>query len=103
MHEHVMKIKSCEGKELYTNSKLLVEGIIEIYKKYNFSDPGLGYDVYNIEAEASGQDLIFFKDSSPQTSQKSYLINSEKDFIKLQNTKIGKSGRMNFVNEALEY
>ncbi len=103
MHEHVMKIKNCQGKELYTNSALLVDGIIEIYKKYNFSEPGLGYDVYNIEAEAAGQDLIFFKDSSPQTNQKDFLINDEKDFDKLKNIKMGKSGRMPFVINALKY
>jgi len=103
MHEHVLKIKNIDGNKLYTNSKLLVDGIVDIYKKYGFSEPGLGYDVYNIEAEAIGQKLIFFKDSSPQTSQKSYLINSEKDFNKLQKIKMGKNGRMNFVVEALKY
>jgi hypothetical protein len=102
MHEHVMKIKNCQGKELYTNSELLVDGIIEIYKKYNFSEPGLGYDVYNIEAEAAGQSLIFFKDSSPQTNQKEFLINDKKDFDKLKNIQMGKSGRMPFVINALK-
>ncbi len=102
MHEHVMKIKQYEGEELYTNSRLLVEGVIEIYKKYNFSDPGLGYDVYNIEAEASGQDLIFFKDSSPQTSQKKFIIKDKSDFEKLKHIEMGKDGRMSFVTDALK-
>jgi|AntDeeMinimDraft_5_1070356.scaffolds.fasta_scaffold05120_6 hypothetical protein len=102
MHEHVMKIKQCEGKVLYTNSRLLVEGVIEIYKRYNFSAPGLGYDVYNIEAEASGQNLIFFKDSSPQTSQKEFIIKNRSDFEKLKHLEMGKDGRMSFVTNALK-
>lgn len=102
MHEHVMKIKQCEGKELYTNSKLLVEGVIDIYKKYNFSDPGLGYDVYNIEAEACGQDLIYFKDSSPQTAQNEFIIKNRDDLKKLKGIQMGKDGRMPFVINALK-
>jgi len=102
MHEHVLKIKQSEGRELYTNSELLVDGIIEIYKKYNFSEPGLGYDVYNIEAQAAGQELIYFKDSSPQTNQKDFLIKSEDDYEKLKKVNIGESGRMPFVINALQ-
>ncbi|MGM0445422.1 MAG: uroporphyrinogen decarboxylase family protein [Bacillota bacterium] len=102
MHEHVLKIKDIEGKKLYTNSKILVEGIVDIFNKYGFSEPGLGYDVYNIEAEAAGQEVIFFKDSSPQTSQKKFLINSTDDFDKLKNINIGIGGRMNFVINALK-
>lgn len=102
MHEHVLKIKNIDGKILYTNSKILVEGILDIYNKYGFSEPGLGYDIYNIEAEAAGQEVIFFKDSSPQTSQKKFLINSIKDYNKLKNIKIVKDGRMNFVVNTLK-
>lgn len=97
-----MKIKNCEGKELYTNSKLLVDGVIDIYKKYNFSDPGLGYDVYNIEAEACGQDLIYFEDSSPQTSQKEFIIKTKDDLDKLKGLQMSKDGRMPFVINALK-
>ena len=102
MHEHVLKIKNCKGKELYTDSELLVDGIIDIYKKYKFSEPGLGYDVYNIEPQAVGQNLIYFDDSSPQTNQKEFVIKSENDFIKLKNIEMGKAARMPFVIDALK-
>jgi len=101
MHEHAIKVTGLSGKEIYTNPKKLVNGIISVYKKYNFNYPVLGYDVYNIEAEALGQEINFIKTGAPQLNHNNNLIKSKNDFKKINIRNIDqKKARLSYVIEA---
>lgn len=103
MHEHALQISSFNGIELYQEPRKLVQGIIEVFEKYDFSFPVLGYDVYNIEAEAMGQQISFKKEGSPQIDRKNLLIHSKADLDKLYLKKpIIEKGRFKFVILATE-
>lgn len=103
MHEHAIKVSSCPGEKIYTEADKLVNGIFAVYNKYKFNLPVLGYDVYNIEAEALGQKVVFIKSGSPKLDQKNFLIKSRKD---LKNIKFDKSkrnsSRISYVLSAIE-
>ena len=59
MHEFVMKQLGVNAEEFYTTPKLLPCGTLEIMEKYGIDVPFLDYDVYNIEAEALGQEIKY--------------------------------------------
>ena len=56
LHEFAMNEIGATAKEFYTNAQLLVTGTLETQQKYGIDVPVLDYDVYNIEAEAIGQE-----------------------------------------------
>ena len=59
MHEFAMAWSGTRGNKFYTDANALVTGIVKTAEDFDFDVPGLGYDVYNIEAEALGQKLVF--------------------------------------------
>jgi hypothetical protein len=54
-----MEELGANAKEFYTTPELLPTGTLKILEKYGVDVPVLDYDVYNIEAEALGQKIIY--------------------------------------------
>ena len=74
LHEFAMKEIGVTAKEFYTNAELLATGTLEIHQKYGIDVPVLDYDVYNIEAEAIGQEMKYSATGMPDVDRTRPLI-----------------------------
>lgn len=86
IHDFARKELGVSAKEFYTNPKTLVSGNLEIMKEYGIDVPAIDYDVYNIEAEALGQKIIYSHDSSPSIDWAKPLIWDRSDLKKIKIT-----------------
>jgi uroporphyrinogen decarboxylase len=101
MHEFAMAWSGTKGSKFYTDAEALVTGIVKTAEDFDFDLPGLGYDVYNIEAEALGQKLVFSEGQAPAINNASRLLREKKALLSLKPPLPGFSGRMPFVLNAL--
>ena len=103
MHGKASAISGYDADKFYSDPQKLVEGIISVYELYDFNIPILGYDVYNIEAEAIGQEVIYSKNSSPQLNIKNKIIKGIEDFSKIKlSDNIEDNGRFSFVIKSVQ-
>ena len=58
MHEFALHELNIPPNEFYGSAELLVKGSLEVMETYGIDVPLLDYDVYYIEAEALGQEII---------------------------------------------
>ncbi len=99
MHEFAMKELGHAGPEFYTTPEILVKGSLEVMEKYGIDVPLIDYDVYNIEAEALGQNLVFPDQSTPDVDRSSPLIQDRKDLRKIKTPDFYSDGRFPQVVE----
>ncbi len=100
MHEFAMKEIGAGPREFYTNPEMLVTATLEIQEKYGINAPGLDYDVYNIEAEALGQKIIYSDHDMPDVDRTQPLIRDREDLKKIQMPDFDTTGRFAHVMEA---
>lgn len=101
MHEFALAWCGMNASSFYTNANALVTGIIKTADDFDFDVPGLGYDAYNIEAEALGQALIFNERGAPAIDKSVRLLKEKKDLLSLRAPLSGSSARMPFVLNTL--
>jgi uroporphyrinogen decarboxylase len=99
MHEFAMGWTGSDSSSFYTKADLLASGIIRTAEQFGFDVPSLGYDVYNIELEALGQQITFPAASTPVADAGSVLVRGRADLANLRPPVPGVSGRMPFVLE----
>jgi uroporphyrinogen-III decarboxylase len=100
MHEFAMKLSEGSAKIFYSDPDFIVRSTIDAAIDFGFDIPWLGYDVYNIEAEALGIPLNYSDNLPPEVASSKPLIHSRNDLVKLKIPDPYSSGRMPFVLEA---
>ncbi len=99
MHEFVSHELGADPRRFYTDPELLVRGTLEVMEAYGIDMPVLDYDVYNIEAEALGQEIIYPQDGMPDVDRTKPLIREKADLEKIQLPDFEKDGRFPAVLE----
>jgi uroporphyrinogen-III decarboxylase len=99
MHEFAMNEIGATAKEFYTNAQLLVTGTLETQQKYGIDVPVLDYDVYNIEAEAIGQKMIYSETDMPDVDRTRPLVRDRDDLKKIRSPDFDIQGRFAHVIE----
>jgi len=99
MHEFAMKEIGSRPTEFYRDPEKLVYGTLEVQDKYGIDVPVLDYDVYNIEAEAIGQDIIFGDDHMPDVDRTRPMIRDRDDLKKICTPDFDADGRFANVLE----
>lgn len=97
MHEFAMKEIGISAKKFYTTPEILAGGTLEIQEKYGIDVPVLDYDVYNIEAEALGQKIIYSDHDMPDVDRSKPLIRDRDDLKKIKTPDFDKDGRFRNV------
>jgi uroporphyrinogen decarboxylase len=100
MHEFAMACSKNSAKKFYSDPGCIVHSTIETADKFGFDIPWLGYDVYNIEAEAMGLPIVFSDNQPPEIGTNKPLIRTTDDLEKLKIPDPYSSARMPFVLEA---
>ena len=100
MHELAMVWSRTPSRRFYSDPEAFVSGLIATARDFDLDVPSLGYDVYNIEAEALGQKVIFMDRQIPTLDPDSLLLPEGRELRSLGPIRAGQSGRMPFVLEA---
>jgi len=100
MNEGARKFSGYNAKEYYHNAGIFFENQLMVSDYFELDFPGTEYyDLYNIEAEALGQELTWFDNLAPEINHKNHLIKGPADLDRLVPPDPKKSGRMPFVLE----
>ena len=101
-HEFAMRESGISGDEFYTDARQFVRGICQISEKFGFDTPSFIWDIYNVEAEALGCDLVTFRDMAPAIENASPLVTCEADLARLKAPDPQSAGRYPMVFKILE-
>jgi len=97
--EHARRLCRLSPSDFYSRPLPFVKAMLAVHQYYRLDAVYLFYDVYNIEAEAMGQRLLYPSEDMPVIDQGSPLIREKADLDRIRWPLIGKSGRMPFVLE----
>jgi len=93
LHEFASKQLKVSPKKFYTTPELLVRGTLEVTAAYGIDVAVLDYDVYNIEAEALGQEIIYSDKFMPDVNRTRPLIREKSDLKKIRTPNFERDGR----------
>lgn len=99
MHEFAMNELGFQADIFYTTPEILTPAILEVGKRYGIDVAFIDYDVYNIEVEALGQKIIYFKDDIPDVDRTLPLITGPDDLHKIRTPDFDTAGRFTKVIE----
>jgi uroporphyrinogen-III decarboxylase len=93
MHEFAMQAVGATPLDFYRDPELLVKASLDTMVAYGIDVPVLDYDVYNIEAEALGQAIVFSADHMPDVDRIHPLIRTRVDLDKIRTPDFETAGR----------
>jgi len=99
MHEFAMKELGIPAKTFYTTPDILTPATLEIAERYGIDVGFVDYDVYNIEAEALGQKVVFFENHIPDVDRSTPLITGPNDLDKIRTPDFDTAGRFTKIIE----
>lgn len=100
MHEFAMSWTRQTTERFYSDPDLLVQGIVDTALDFEFDIPCLGYDVYNIEAEALGATIRYFENGAPVVDKtRPLIVDKVADLAKMKVPDFKTAARMPFVME----
>jgi uroporphyrinogen-III decarboxylase len=99
MHEFAMQEIKAQPGEFYRNPEMLVCGTLEVQDKFGIDVPVLDYDIYNIEAEAIGQEIVFGENHMPDVDRTRPMIRDRDDLKKIRTPDFDTDGRFSNVIE----
>lgn len=102
LHEFAMQELGIPASEFYTTPEILTPGSLEITERYDIDVGYVDYDVYNIEAEALGQRIIFSDSHMPDVDRAKPLITGPDDLKGIQKPDFDSAGRFPMVIELQE-
>ncbi|MCP4694254.1 MAG: hypothetical protein GY859_39840 [Desulfobacterales bacterium] len=87
------------AREIFHNAELLTEGTLEVCTRLGVDAPTVDFDVYNIEAEAVGQKVLFDDAVMPDVDRAHLLLQDKKALSKSRTPDFDKAGRCPMVVE----
>ncbi len=96
MHDFARHEFRLRSTDFYFKPEVFVPALLDTHLKYGIDVASIGYDTYNIEAGALGQEIAFDEGSVP--SAKEPIINTPDDLKKIKTPDFSSDGRFPFVN-----
>jgi uroporphyrinogen-III decarboxylase len=97
MPEHAQRLCGLSSEDFYFKPIPFVKAMLAVHQYYRLDAVYLFYDVYNVEAEALGQPILYQPHSMPDLDHGRPLIKEKRDLENLVPPIPTKSGRMPFV------
>jgi uroporphyrinogen-III decarboxylase len=102
MHDHAMTLANVPATRFYYEPIAHVNTMVSVAAYYGF-DAGRGsFDVYNIEAEALGQRMIYSETAMPTVDFRDLLIKKPEDLLKLKPPDWHSAGRVPFALDVIK-
>lgn len=99
LHEFAMQELGIPASDFYTDPALMTEGSLKVTERYDIDVGYVDYDVYNIEAEALGQEIIFSDRHMPDVDRARPLITGPDDLKLVVSPDFDSAGRFPMVME----
>jgi hypothetical protein len=96
---HTMRLTGVSERAFFSDPNLFINNHLMVSAYYDLDSPALYYDMYNIEAEALGQKLVWLPEMFPEMDGKNPLIKEPRDLDRLRPPNPRKDGRMPFIIE----
>lgn len=100
IYEHKAKLIGESVSKVATTPKLLEEAVLAEYETYQPDMLTVGLDIYNIEAEALGAEVVFSDKADTVPSVKEKILTDISEVDKLQMPHISTAGRIPLLLEA---
>jgi uroporphyrinogen-III decarboxylase len=101
MHEFAAHWFRIPRREFFSRPELLVPALLETQREFGIDVAAITFDVYNIEAEALGQVLVWTEEGMPDVDRSRPLIRDRQDLSKLRTPDFERAGRFPQVMEML--
>ncbi len=102
-HAHSAHLAGVSAEQFFTDALTFARVQLLVTEYYGFGAPINFWDVYNIEAEALGQKVIYPPGGIPDVDRTSPLIKTRADLDRLAPPDPRKSGRMPWVQQLNQY
>lgn len=102
INDYLIDKFNVDPKDFVSKPKIFIESTLKAFEFFKLDSPPFSYDVYNIEAEALGQELVWFDHGLPEVNQSNFILKSLEDFEKLDTPKPEKTSRMPFILDVIE-
>jgi uroporphyrinogen-III decarboxylase len=100
-HEYAAARAGISPRAFYTRADILVPALLEAQASLGLDVAELSYDVYNIEAEALGQAILFTETGSPDIDRAHPLVQGPGDLTKIRTPDFERDGRFAVVIEMM--
>ena len=97
--DHSAYLAGVPYQQYFTDARIFAETQLSVSDYYQFDAPNNTWDVYNIEAEAMGQKMVFPDDGIPDADRTQPLIDSPASLDKIRIPDPYTSGRMPWVHQ----
>jgi len=97
-HDHSARLAGVPFRRFYTDSDLFTQVQFLVTEYYGFDAPNDSWDMYNIEAEALGQKMIYTDYAMPDIDRRQPLIREPADLDRLRIPDPHRSGRMPYIH-----
>jgi len=98
-HDHTARLTGVSSHRFFTDALTFVRTQLLTTEYYGFDAPNNLWDVYNIEAEAMGQKIVYHPDGIPDADRTDPLIKSPSDLDRIRLPDPYKSARMPWVHQ----
>ena len=102
-NDHSARLADVSSKRFFTDALTFARVQLLATEYYGFDTPINFWDVYNIEAEALGQTVVYPPDGIPDVDRTKPLIKSPSDLDRITPPDPYKSGRMPWLLEVNKY
>ena len=96
-NNHTIKLLGIDSNRFINDSELFVKSQLIISAYYGLDKPCLDYDLYNIECEALGQEMIHREGLLPEINFVNPLITEKRDLYRLKSPISKNKKRFDFV------
>jgi uroporphyrinogen-III decarboxylase len=97
MHEFAAEYLGIPRREFFTRPDLSVPALLQTQRDFGIDVASVTFDVYNIEAEALGQKLVWFDDGMPDIDRTQPLIRDRGDLARIRTPDFEAAGRFSQV------
>ena len=97
MHEFAAERRGIPRREFFTRPELLVPALLATQREFEIDAPSITFDVYNIEAEALGQELVWTEGGMPDVDRTKPLVCERGDLRKIRAPDFETAGRFRQV------
>jgi uroporphyrinogen-III decarboxylase len=93
MHEFAAEYLGIPRREFFTRPDLLVPALLQTQTDFGIDAPSITFDVYNIEAEGLGQELLWVEGGMPDVDRTRPLVRDRGDLGKIRTPDFEAAGR----------
>jgi uroporphyrinogen-III decarboxylase len=101
LHEYAAALAGIPPRDFYTRPEIMVPALLEAHVHLGLNIASLTFDVYNIEAEALGQTILFTEAGLPDIDRGHPLIRGPSDLARIHTPDFKRDGRFAMVIEML--